>query len=300
MCRPCANSSALLRECGSAATPLFRRPEIARVLMTKVKPCFVLSMPRSGTTVFRKALATHPAIFDAGEVLNENNKRSFFHFLASLSQPPLALVTPSLRRNFFGNYIEHITDIAARNQTSASVCLVDIKYNQFHLIYDGWRDYYASPLILDFIKSNGHLIVDIHRTNTLHSVISNVFAQNTGVYHMGARVDRVDSEELSDKKVLLNKKDIMRQVANMRRWHKTVSTYFSNYDKYVCIEYENMFDSDGSRMADESLARVAKMLDLPLEFDNIPKLKKVMPVDPLDRVANKKEILAAYSVLSPP
>src|SRR5579871_2131770 len=57
--------------------------------------CFVIGRPRSGTTVFKTMLQTHPEVWSFGEVLNESNPCSYFSFLKRLQANDRDAIFPS-------------------------------------------------------------------------------------------------------------------------------------------------------------------------------------------------------------
>src|SRR5579862_8075352 len=67
--------------------------------------CFVIGRPRSGTTVFKAMLQTHPQVWSFGEVLNEQNPRSYFHFLKRLQAEDRDAISPSRSVQNFLKYL---------------------------------------------------------------------------------------------------------------------------------------------------------------------------------------------------
>src|SRR5579864_8453354 len=100
--------------------------------------CFVIGRPRSGTTVFKAMLQTHPEIWSLREVLNENNPRSYFNFLKRLQTDDGDALLPSRSVGNFVKYLGWCRNIALEKQPQNKVVILDVKYDQAHLLCEPW------------------------------------------------------------------------------------------------------------------------------------------------------------------
>src|SRR5437763_16682713 len=78
--------------------------------------CFVIGRPRSGTTVFKAMLQTHPEIWSFREVLNENNPRSYLHFVKRLQIQDHDAILPSRSIANFMKYLVWCRKTALEHQ----------------------------------------------------------------------------------------------------------------------------------------------------------------------------------------
>src|SRR5215470_19395996 len=96
--------------------------------------CFVIARPRSGTTVFSKMLASHPRVVCVGEIFNQSNERSYFHFLKELVHDDADNLFPSNSTRNFLKYVETCRRSAVAKKQNCKVVVLDVKYDQAHLL----------------------------------------------------------------------------------------------------------------------------------------------------------------------
>jgi hypothetical protein len=245
-------------------------------------------MPRSGTTVFRTMLASHPEIADLGEVLNEGNRAGFFHHLAGLASKDVNWVFPSKTVAAFEDYVETAGARTASWKPAAVLALLDIKYTQFHLIRDPWQDPRDLTALLSLVKKNRWRVFDVYRKNVLGMMISNHLAMSSGVYH----VQRGDVKRVDLGTITLEVDSLLADIKAAVELYKRIYEFFQGYDYYMRVRYEDMFDASGMFNPD-LLSQLASFLRVPNAFDPIPNLTKIVSSDPLDYVTNGDEVRAA-------
>ena len=81
---------------------------------------FFMGGVRSGTTVFRRMLVSHPRVCDHGEIFNSMNPQGFFNYLREqIAQDP-DLVFPEHHGKVFMSYIASLTPLT-RNKNPLTV-----------------------------------------------------------------------------------------------------------------------------------------------------------------------------------
>jgi hypothetical protein len=252
--------------------------------------CFIIGKPRSGTTVFKEMLATHPAFINVGEVFNEINEWSFLAFLRALVKEDADWLLPSRCVNAFISYIDACVQKALFYNPQSTILVLDVKYDQSHLVYDAWRDINAMPYLFELMRKRGWDVVDIHRDRILDMIVSNEVAISTGVYHQ-------NTGDLPRQlvQVEINTAELISIVASIRESYQRVEAFFAGYDRYLKLSYEDMFDAQTGAFKTDILESLANFFGVANRFDPHPKLQKLLIGDPLRYVTNAEEVLLAIA-----
>lgn len=249
--------------------------------------CFVIGRPRSGTTVFKDMLKTHPRIYSAGEIFNESNSQSYFHFLQQQFAGDPAAVLPSNSIANFLKYLDWCRGRALERKKNARIVVADVKYDQSHLIYDPWWRVGSLPKIFFLIRERGWKVIDIHRSDIVGLVVSNQVAIQTKIYHSTA----LEPGARQSARVHINPDLLKRELATTASAYQTVSRHFGNYKNYLMLIYEEMFDSKaGGEFAGGVLERLCTFLRLEDKFVRRPKLEKLLADDVYAHIENAWEI----------
>lgn len=256
--------------------------------------CCVTGKPRSGTTVLKKMLASHPEIVDFGEVFRETGEDSFFGFLRDSVAKDGSWMLPSRRVEIFLKYIEDCKAKAKSYKKDASTLVIDVKYDQTHLVYDAWRDMNALPVFFDVIKKNGWHVVDLRRQSIVSMIISNEIAISTNVYHS----DLVDRDYQADIKIRLDPNTLEHRIRGIRATYERVGFFFKDYPRYKSFFYEDLFDHQTGAFKPDILEALSSLLGLDNRFDPQPALRKLLGTDALSYVENADEIGALLDRLN--
>jgi|SRR5580692_9434271 hypothetical protein len=247
--------------------------------------CFVIGLPRSGTTVFKDMLQTHPLVFNMGEVFSEPNGRSYFHFLQKLVDADRDALFPSrAERNFIG-YLEWCREQAQANRPGSKIIVLDVKYDQTQLLVDPWRSLGSLPRIFSLMRDRSWRVIDIHRNEILDQIVSNRVAIKTKIYHS----DKQTRAEGAMVKVRLDPKQLRREINWALNSYHAVSQHFKDYDGYMMVSYEEMFDADGDFSASLT-ENLSAFLGLENKFDRKPKLVKLLDSNVYSHIENDIEI----------
>lgn len=259
-----------------------------RKLHTKnVQPenlCFVIGRPRSGTTVFKAMLQTHPEIWSFGEVLNEQNPRSYFHFLKRLHAKEEDSFSPTKAIDNFVKYLSWCRQAATKRQPTNRIVVLDVKYDQAHLLCEPWWSLNSLPRIFSLMREIGSKVIDIHRSDLVRMVISNRVAIETKIYHS----TKLEPGEGQAAKVHIDPDRLTREVAATARAYEKVGRHFRGYSNYLQISYEDMFEQE--EFSATLTGRIASFLNVQDSFDRKPQLNRLLVDDVFSYVENAEEV----------
>jgi LPS sulfotransferase NodH len=232
---------------------------------------------RSGTTVFRRMLASHPRVRDRGEIFNSNNQQGFFkYFREQIAQNP-DFAFPEHHGKLFLSYLASMVP-----KDNDGIALLDIKYEHLNLVHDAWQLPFTNPPMLRLIKRSGFKVVHLRRQH-FFSVVSNLIAVQTGRYHKPAD----GSAELPEKRaVALERAGVLTAMKKRKRAAEIVDSSFDEQQR-LSIDYEGVFDEAGD-FQPAVCERVAGFLGIDNRFERQPALKKVID-EPLSAVITNYE-----------
>jgi len=233
-------------------------------------------------------LGDHPEIFDCGEIFNEQNGASFFHFLASLVREQEEWAFPSRLRAAFRKYIDNICNLAQKWKPGARILIVDIKYDHFNIVHDAWQPIGAVPAIVAEIKNARWKVINLVRGDVAASVVSNLIAVTTGRYHVEGSATPAEQPDPVQIDVL----EAARQCEILRGEVALVARFFEGYEAFLLLEYERAFAPDGGSFSSGLTETLADFLCVENTFDTTPKLARVLKGGWIEHVANGAELSA--------
>ena len=246
--------------------------------------CFLIARPRSGTTVFSKMLGTHPRVACVGEIFNQSNERSYFHFLKRLVETDPDSLLPSNSTTTFLSYVETCRRYAEAKKTNCKVVVLDVKYDQAHLLCEPWWKIGQLPRLFFLLREQRWRVIDIHRNDVVGLCISNQVAMQTKIYHSNA----LPEGEKQSARIRINPNQVLREIRATREVYQAIEMHFARRE-YKQLTYENMFDSDGN-FSQRTVDEVSEFLGVQNYFDRAPKLQKLLSGDVLDHVENASEL----------
>jgi hypothetical protein len=233
---------------------------------------FFMGGVRSGTTVFRRMLASHPRVRDRGEIFNSNNPQGFFKYFRERIAANPDLVFPEHHGKLFLQYVASQVP-----KDADGIALLDIKYEHLNLISDAWQLPFTNPPMLRLIKRSRLKVIHLRRQH-FYSVVSNLVAVQTGRYHQPASGDASLPEK---RQVAVDRNTVLSSMKKRKRAADTVDQAFDDGQR-LSIDYESVFDDQGD-FRPEICDSVAAFLAVENQFERQPALKKVID-EPLSAV----------------
>lgn len=247
---------------------------------------FFLGGVRSGTTVFRRMLASHPLMRDRGEIFNSHNQNGYFKFVREqIAQKP-DLIFPENNAKLFLSYLPTLVP-----KDPNAIALVDIKYEHLTLVPDAWQMPFTNPPLLRLLKRTKAKVIHLRRQH-FYSVMSNLVAVQTGNYHQAAGANEVDKS--ARPVITAERSQVLAAMKKRKRVADVVDASFDDQHR-LPMDYEGVFDADGA-FKPEVCEQVASFLGLENKFDRQPALRKVID-EPLSSVISNYAEIADLETL---
>jgi hypothetical protein len=240
------------------------------------KIVFFICGVRSGSTVCRRMLATNQRVRDVGEIFNSDNPEGYYRFCAKSIRNDASLLFPENVRKLFCLYLKSL-------EIDDRLVLVDIKYEHLGLLSEAWQPPFTKPVIVKWIEDLPCKVIHLRR-KTFTSVVSNLIAIETGVYHLGRQEARVSS--LTG--ICLNRSALIDAISARTKIREFVEHSFPA-DRMFSLDYESMFSSD-SVFEPGVRTGFAHFLGIDDDFQPIASLRKVIDKPLMEVVANYPEI----------
>jgi hypothetical protein len=235
---------------------------------------------RTGTTVFREMLATHPAVVDRHEIFNVTNKRGFYPFLRELVRTEPDVVFPEYAMENFARFL-------GSGCEAGKISVFDLKYEHLLHLPIAWQLPFTEPHILRFIASRGFKVIHLRR-NPLHSLISNLIAYRSKRYHNYQPENSTTSDPDAGESIRVNRAQIIERMAVRQQATALIDKTFPDAQRRS-FDYESIFTVDG-KFRDDVCAEVASFIGIEDRFDRQTRLGKVITRPLTDLVENYSEI----------
>jgi hypothetical protein len=167
--------------------------------------------------------------------------------------------------------------------------LVDIKYEHLGMLTEAWQLPFTKPVIVKWIEDLPCKVIHLRRRH-FSSVVSNLIAIQTGVYHLG----RQESRASSPTGVQLNRSNLIAAISARAKIREFVEQSFPA-ERMFSLDYETMFSNDS---VFESCVRAdfAQFLGIDDDFQPIASLRKVIDKPLTEVVANYPEIADLHTL----
>jgi hypothetical protein len=268
----------------------------------------LLARQRSGTNPLRSVLDTHPEIFSVPEVFNDRPtpdwelevETNYVNFLAKRVSGDLhAVLAAEDHRELFLDFLEYL-----RCFTDRRFIVVDVKYNSTHHVMKYWRFITEEPFLFTVMRNEKIRVLNLTRHNYLRYWLSEVKAHLTQrweafdervvgnrPWYLAKYAGRPDS---ADVKVHLDVAETLQTLELCRSENEVVAASFAGYDRYLQLDYEDLFREIGAPVSEEALVRIAEWLGIEPAFaERRPQYKKQSVLALADTIENYDEVASA-------
>lgn len=232
---------------------------------------------RSGTTVFRHMLSTHPDVVDHGEIFLSSNKNGYFRILERIIKKNPNLIFPENNEIVFRHYLKILTPEAGR-------AVIDIKYEHLCQLPTAWQLPHKTPAILTYLNNLDAKIIHLKR-NPFNAVISNLVAQKTKRYHVSAKTNQPNNAPI---KISISRDLVIQEIKDRIQASDLVENTLNNQG-IITIEYEELFDIN-NYFKDEICSKTATFIGIEDSFERAPLLQKVINQSLENTILNWHEI----------
>gem|GEM_PF-3751495 len=251
---------------------------------------FVVGRQRTGTTVLRQALATHPRVRDLGEVMHDKRSNGFY---AELAGELAKSATAGLHNRWFDILLATIDRLAPPGDDT--IRLVDVKYN---MALNFGSTFVGADMLNTFalnLRRHKGALIHVVRRNKLALLTSIAVVGRTGQWQMkhgdARRFERVE----------LNPATLTARIAAEEAMDAYFAAQFARMAATVTVVYEDMFGPDGTFVR-VPFDRVARRFGLDGAFDLSPRLtRQGLPladtISNFDAIAARIENLVAAGSL---
>lgn len=256
-------------------------------MLTK-KYIIICAQQRSGTTVFQKALDGTDYIWNCGEIFHHSifeakKDNSFLLFQKRLlkRRPNLILPSKSNRREIWRLYLTHLEKL-----TDKEYILLDIKYNSWHHLNTVWYNLLEEPFLVEMLKKQQAYVIQIIRKNKFKQFISAQAARERQIWHNkgNKQIEKVD--------ITIDMDDCKHFIGNSIERDKLFSSWFSEYSKYITLNYEDLFDN--GVFHPKVLEAVNALLNKDVGISPVPKLKKINTKE-AQSITNRNDVIDYFS-----
>lgn len=225
---------------------------------------FLFGRQRSGTTVLRRALASHPDVIDLGEIMHPEHASGFYKVLQDRLHND---ASSGVHSHWFDILAETLKNLT-KNDHSSRRYVVDIKYNMaaaFGTIFLN-----GSPVnaLIHEIKARNLKAVQLIRRNKLHLIVSERVAIKTNQWELSEKKRKTKDATVFISPVTLGLK-IQKEAAQ----DKYFLEQLGHVDKKILLVYEELFNEEG-HFEIEPIEKFANLMGISSNFDLQPQLQK--------------------------
>lgn len=241
----------------------------------------ILASQRSGTTLFRSILNTHPQIHAFDEVYGglrpQRQPNYLSHLLQAVTDDP-KIAVPNVE-NLKQLFQDHHAKLEALTP-DAAVRLVDVKYTHVHRFNPLNYHMLELPYLLRCIHATGGSVFHLIRKNLLATFTSATIAKQNASYRA------TKAASVKQTRVTLNADTTLAELE--KRDHEV--THFRKLLKNSAVKeiyYEDMIQN--GVFSEIILSDLAQSWSVPMDFQNKPEREKIAP--PLhEAIINFQEI----------
>lgn len=268
----------------------------------------LLARQRSGTNPLRSVLDTHGEIFCVPEVFHDRPTpdwdlevdTNYVNFLERrMGDDVRGLLALPDHGALFLDFLEYVRCFSDRRYV-----LIDVKYNSTHHVAKYWRFVTEEPFLFSLVRDNGIRVLNLTRRNYLRYYLSETKA------HLTRRWEAFDERVVGDRpwyvkkyagraapedpRIRIDIDDMLKVLELCRSESEVVARSFAGYDRYLELDYEDMFREMGAPIAFDALDRITGWLGLdPAVTERRPQYKKQSALALEDTIENFDEVADA-------
>jgi LPS sulfotransferase NodH len=239
----------------------------------QLKDFFILTAPRSGSTVLTRTLDQHPQIFCAGELFHPSDKiyhpEWHFPFIGVKKKKGFSRQIFSVT-NYIKGYTSGVSFIKKFYNTRNEKAIRGFKLMNGHT-----KDF---PTIWNYLKGQDLKIIVLIRKNTFREALSSFRARKIGVFHSA------EDSSLADKKINVDAALLKKRVDELEAINANLLQLSEGKDRII-ITYEEFEEWQ-------------TMLDKVFDFLNVekiemqPELRKISAANWRNGVENYQQVEA--------
>ncbi len=206
----------------------------------KSEPVILIANQRSGTNVFRSALAKNRNFENFNETFQKNEsvyrkELGFFLFKQRLieKEPHLIEPTGENQTKIFECYLEMLS----RHAEESRYFILDVKYNSLHHFNTVWHSTNKIPYLISLIEKNQIKVIHLTRRNIFKQVISRMFAVRTNTFGI------TNKENLPEYKMKVDPELLYTEMVALQQNIGFVKKWLVDYDNVLNLAYEDLFEN---------------------------------------------------------
>ncbi len=232
-----------------------------------VRQFVIVGTQRTGTTLIRTSLDSHPDLICSGEVF-KGGRRPYQHpdgYWAFCRASPRNRIRQYVARK--RNVTDFLTQLFSRPGAAAI---------GFKLMYSHSLRY---PEVVDFIRQRGLSVIHVIRRNVLKTLISRDVARLTGVYHRTK-----ETTEQGQAAITLDPATLIERLDAVAREERTWQERLDGHAPIMKVSYEDFVNE-----RELETQRLLQFLNLRFVELNSP-LQRISPTDMRLVIANYDEV----------
>lgn len=247
-----------------------------------MKVGIIFATQRTGTTLLRSIINTHPKVKVYGELFLDKHTHmdgSYFTWLKDQISQDTSLAIPSEKNVYtlYTKYLQFLKDISSGYES----LVFDCKYNSSHIFNSSLHDVFDMPNIIKFAMKENLPIFHIQRTNLLANLVSSLLTNANQVWATE------DITRIKVKSVTINTKSLIKNLENREKTNEFYISKLINYPNTIFIKYENMIEN--GKVDKQLLKEISRKLNVSNEFNPVPQILKIQ--EPLEKsIFNYKDV----------
>ena len=252
----------------------------------------LLARQRSGTNAIRRVLESNADVFCFSEVFSVIEKDStnqltretnFYRFAERHARGNVERVLPEAQTALFQDFLEYLRCFSSRRRL-----VVDVKYNNAHLLVAPWSNDFTAPFLFTLIQDLGINVLNVKRTNYLRYVLSNEKAKATNQWHTWLRM----RQRYVDVPIALPVESLLEELAICAHEDGVVNRCFSRYPRFRTWEYTDIFEPTTDGVSVDFATATAEFLGVTNSFDLVPDYTKQAQLPLEESILNYDEVAA--------